>query len=203
MEKRLTNKESLSIINEMISQARNNFQKDSALPSIIAGYCVAGVAILNFILLFVMPHPEYSFHVWWLMVPMWVVIKIANRKQEQKTLMKTHIDNIVGKMWQAYGYSIIISLLSIFGLTFALDSWLLPALITPTLFMLTGLVQYITGTAFRFRPYIYGGIIFWVGALLAVAVYFTNASAFQFIILALCMILGFVIPGYKANKKGE
>lgn len=203
MEKNLTGNDSLNIINEMISQARSNFQKDAALPSIIAGYCVAAVASLNFVLLFVLSNPGYSFHVWWLMVPMWVVLAIVGKSQDKKTLVKTHIDRIVEQMWKAYGYAIIVSLLSIFGLCAALGTWLPAALITPTLLMLTGFTQYVTGTACRFRPYIFGAYVFWIGALLAVAVYFTPMSGFQFLILALCMLGGFVIPGHKANKKGE
>ena len=203
MEKDLTTQKSLSIINEMILQARNNFQQKSATKSIIAGYCVAAVALLNFALLFILPHPQYSFHIWWLMIPMSIVLTVIDRKNDRKKIVKTHIDSVIGKMWGAFGYSVIATLLVIFVSVFTFQSWTITAIITPSILILTGLAQYTTGAAFRFRPYTYGGIVFWIGALLTVGTYCIGKSEIQFIILALCMILGFVIPGYKANKKGE
>ena len=202
MEKNLTGNDSLTLISEMISQARNNFQKGAGLPLLVAGYWVAATALVNYALLYIMPHPAYSFHIWWTMIIMWMVLAIIGRKQDKQSLVKTHIDVIVSKLWKAYGYSIVVALASIFGVCFALGSWVVAALITPFLLLLTGLTQYVTGATCRFRPYTISAFIFWAGALLSVALYFTPYGNLHFIVLALCMITGFVVPGHMANKKG-
>ena len=64
-------------------------------------------------------------------------------------------------------------------------------------------MQYVTGIACRSHAYTVGGYIFWLGALLCVVAFFINGSQLQFVILALSMIFGFIVPGYKANKRRE
>ena len=66
METKFTEQESLVIINEMINRTRNNIQKGSANSMIYNGYAVAFTAILNFILLLLLPEADrnWSFSVW-------------------------------------------------------------------------------------------------------------------------------------------
>lgn len=203
MENNLNERESLKIINEMISQARNNFQARSANTTIIAGYTVAIVAIATYILIQVLPHPEMANHLWWIMLPMAIYLQIIGRRQNKKANVKTHIDIVIGKIWLAFLYSTIVTMIVIFGSIFAIREWSLALLITPFILVMTGLAQYVTGSVCRFRPYTIGGYVFWIGALLCVVSYFTGSGSIQLIILAVVMLLGFVIPGYKAKKKGE
>ena len=51
METKLTGQGRLKIISEMIKQAKTNIQKESTDTIIFVGYCVALIAILNFIFL--------------------------------------------------------------------------------------------------------------------------------------------------------
>lgn len=203
MENIINERESLKIINEMISQARNNFQSRSANTTIIAGYTVAIVAVATYVLMQLLPQPAMANHLWWIMLPMGILLQLAGRRQDRGAIVKTHIDIIIGKIWRAFFYSTIITMIVIFGSIFAIQNWSLAILITPFILIMTGLAQYITGSVCRFRPYTIGGYIFWIGALLSVASYFTGSGSIQLIILAVVMILGFVIPGYKAKKKGE
>jgi len=44
----------------------------------------------------------------------------------------------------------------------------------------------------------------WLGALTCIALMWTpEPIIFQLLIMAICMFLGFVIPGYKLNKLAE
>lgn len=203
MEKKLNEKESLELINEMISQARFNLHEKSGLSTIIAGCAVAFVALLNFVLLYSLPNLYLSFHVWWLMIPLSMINGFIGRRIDRGLIVKTHIDRIVGSVWRGFGYSIIVFLIAIFGLVFITKLWVLTIVITPVILILVGLAQYATATACRFKPYFYGSFIFWGGALLCLVSYLLEQGNFQFIILALCMILGFVIPGFIANKRAK
>ena len=203
METRLTEQDSLKIINEMIEQTKNNIQKGSANTMIFAGYCVALTAILNFILMsinFVAFHPSW---VWLLMLPMTIGCLMMGSKKEKNAMVKTHVDKIVSKIWFAFMISIACLLITIFSFAILFKAPIIFLLITPTILILTGLAQYITAVSIRFDLFFTGAYIFWLGALLCLVCAALNYGGLQFIILAVCMIVGFVIPGYKLNSKAN
>lgn len=204
MEKNFTEQDSLRLINEMITQARDNIQKGAANYMIRAGYSVAIIAIANIILIHVLPNPNMAFWVWSLMFPYFIIEKILGRKSDKQTLVKTHIDKIIGNIWEAFAYSVAILLVIIFGMGYIFKVYYFVILITPTILILMGLAQYITAAASRFKPFYWGVIAFWCGALLCmITLIVYKSSEIQFIILAICMIIGFVIPGHILNSKAK
>ena len=207
METKLTEQESLNIINEMIIQARNNVQKGSANSIIYNGYAVAFVAILNFILIHILPVPlkNWAFSAWWLMIPSYFIDKSIKNRVDRSKIVKTHIDSIVSTIWQGFGISICVLLAILFSLSLAYHTWHYFAVITPIIMIMTALAEFGMAKAYRFKPFFWGAIGFWIGAM--ICCFFTyfvlKDGALQFLILAACMILGFVVPGYKVNKLGE
>lgn len=203
MEKNFTEQDSLRLINEMISQARNNFQKGSTSSSIFCGYVVAATALANYILLNTMENPNQSFWIWFMMIPMTIIATIISKRYRQNATVKTHIDKIVSYTWTAFAISVGILLLSIYGTAVAMKVSFLGILITPVILIMMGAAQFITSIACRFKPYLYGAFIFWVGALGCTISYLLGKSDIQFIILGMCAILGLCIPGHIANRKSE
>jgi hypothetical protein len=204
METKLSEQESLNIINEMISQARNNVQKGSANSLIYNGYAVAFVAILNFIIFKILRNSgkNWSFSVWWLMIPSYFIDRYVKSKIDRSAIVKTHIDSIVRTLWNGFGISICVLLTILFTMALVYDTWHYFAVITPIIMIMTALTEFGMAKACRFKPFFWGAIGFWAGAILCC--FFTyivfKKFALQFIILALCMILGFVIPGNQLNK---
>ena len=203
METKLTEQDSLRIINEMIAQTKNNIQQGSADTIIFAGYCVAGTAILNFILSYLRFGGFNSSWVWLLMIPMTIGCVLISKKNRKKAVLKTHVDNIVSKIWFAFLISVICILVSIFGYSTIFKTSLLCILITPTILILMGLAQYVTAVSIRFEPFLKGAYTFWIGSILCIICSALGYDLLQFIILALCMIIGFVLPGYKLNSKAN
>ncbi|MCL2098793.1 MAG: hypothetical protein FWH23_08580 [Bacteroidales bacterium] len=206
MEPKFTEKESLSLINEMIAQARNNFQKGAGTSFIFYGYMVAFTALLNVVLLQVLPNPYLSFHVWWLMAPAGFVNRCIEKKLRSQAMLKTHIDSIIKTTWRGFAFAVVLLLIVIFGYGIAQKNHLLFVLITPMIMIMTGIAEYVTAKACRFKPVETGAYILWAGALACLASYvFCSCCSgiIQFFILALCMILAFVVPGYKMNKMAK
>lgn len=201
MEKNFSEQDSLKLINEMISQARNNFQKGRSNSSIFCGYVVAATAFANFILIYTMENPYQSYWIWLTMIPMMMISGAIARKHLKQSTVRTHIDKIVSGIWNAFAISIGILLLSIYGTAYAIQSSYLGILITPVILAMMGAAQYTTSVAFRFKPYLYGALIFWGGALVCVGCYLLKEFSIQFIILGICAILGLCVPGHIANKK--
>lgn len=204
MEKDFTQQESLKLINEMINQAKNNVQKGAADSMILWGYATAIVAIANFVLLHTLDKPYMSFHIWWAMILVGIISAILNRRKEKSEIVKTHIDRIVSSAWNGFAISNIIFLISVFGIIYLTNSWVITWIIMPVILSIMGLAQYVTAIACRYKLFLYAACIFWGGALVClISFYIHPQSDIQFIILAACMILGLAIPGHMLNKKAH
>lgn len=204
MEKNLTEQDSLRLINEMITQAKNNVQKGAADSMILWGCATAVIAIGNIILLHVLTPAYLSFHIWWAMILVGIVSAIMNHRKDKTTIVWTHIDKIVSSAWTGFVISNIVFLIIIFGTIKLTESWAMTWVITPVILTLVGLAQYVTATACRYKLFFYAAAIFWGGAIVCLISFFIFPTSYiQFFILAACMILGMVIPGYMLNKKAK
>jgi hypothetical protein len=207
MDTNLNHEQSLTLINEMIAQARNNFQKGSGTGFIFHGYSVACTALLNIALVFLLPHPHQSFWVWWLMLPAWLIDRfIIDRKRDKEALVKTHIDKIIKAAWSGFGIAVVILLMAVFGYGIAQKSANIFILITPLIMIMVGISEFITGVACRFALLKRGAYVMWGGALACLAAYVCWPSwsfVSHMLIMALCMILAFVVPGYQMNKMAK
>ncbi|MDR1983749.1 MAG: hypothetical protein LBQ28_02855 [Prevotellaceae bacterium] len=206
---KFTEQESLSVINEMIERARNNVQKGSGTFMIFWGYMVAIAALLNIILAYwlasISKPTNLSFHIWWIMTPAWIVSFILKYRRGKLSIVKTHIDTIISAVWTAFGFSILIFLTIIFVLAYSTKQYNYFYLINPIIMLITGVGEFITAKSCRFRPFLYGAVAMWIGSLactLAI-ILVSDKIVMQFSVLAICMILGFVIPGYQLNKKAK
>ncbi|MDR2954798.1 MAG: hypothetical protein LBV43_06940 [Prevotella sp.] len=202
MESKFNEQESLQLINQMINQAKSNLQTTSSSSLIFWGYTVSLAAILNFILMHVLNHSYDSFHVWWLMVPATIISLIMEKNRKKKALVTTHLDNIIASVWLGFLISVITLLLTSCGLVFTVKSWNIVLVITPIILTLMGLAQFATAAACKYKPFYYSAYIFWGGAIFCMLSFLIlNRGDVQFIILAVCMILGFCIPGHIINRK--
>jgi hypothetical protein len=199
MEKTLNERESLRLINEMIVQTRDNVRKGDGNFMIAAGYIVAALAILDFILLHVLDKPYMAHWVWALMLPYFIVSQLAAKAKARSQAVKTYADAVVAAVWTAFGYSVFLCLAVIFWAAYALGTWQPTVLITPVILSMTGLAQFVTARACRYKPFLYGAVIFWLGTPLSILF----MDKFHLIILAACIILGFVIPGHNLNRKAK
>jgi hypothetical protein len=208
MNTKLTEKESLAVIGEMIDRARNNVKKGSANSLIYNGYAVAFVAVLNYILLHVLDDKNMSFTVWWLMIPSAFINYFLRRKINRSAMVKTQIDEIIGYIWKGFGFSLVVLLIILFSMAYLNPyikyTWIYFALITPIIMIMMAMAEFGMAKACCYRPFYWGAIFFWIGALLCLLSYIIlKRGDVQFIILAVCMIAGFVIPGYSLNKKAK
>jgi hypothetical protein len=198
MEKKFDEQDSLRLISEMITQARRSFQKGSGNGIILWGYSIAVLGILNFVLLQWTP---YAPSVWLLTVPLFIGHYIYEWRKGTQALAKNGINEMIGNVWLAFFVSLIL-LVAMFGMMAALfDMPLFYALISPVAITLSGLCLFISGKIMRFRPFVYGAFIFWLGGIISIAIIpILKLQSPQLLILAACMLLGFVIPGHLLNR---
>jgi hypothetical protein len=206
METKFTEQQSLEVITEMINRARNNVRKGSANNMVYNGFAVAFVAIANFLLLHFLPeaYKNYSFHIWWLMAPSGFVDLIIKRKFQREAIVKTHIDSFISQLWRGFSISTVILIVTILSLCYTFHVSLIALLITPGIMIMVALVEFGMAKICNFKPFFWGAIAFWTGSLLCLFPYCVlKRGDLHFLILAACMILGFVIPGYILNKSAK
>jgi len=198
MEKNFNHEESLALINEMINRARNNVQKEKG-HSIFWGYLIACTAIANSILLHVLDNPNYSFWVWLIMIPGYAVSYFMYRRTDRKAFVKTHIDKIGDIIWKGYGIGVAVFIFSIFFFAFQNNDFKVLSLINTIILVMVGICEFATACIYRYKSLYLSAILFWAGAIVCVCL----PVDVQFIVLALCMVLGFVVPGHILNYKAK
>jgi hypothetical protein len=209
MKNEMNEQDSLRLIADMIAQAKERFQKRNGNSIILWGYAIMILALANFVLLKVLDseHATLSYCVWIATIFLFAGGYAAEARKAKKACVKNHIDNLVGNVWSAYFISNMVVLTSTFMLAIALRAYhgaTLFLLIMPAIMTLTGLSLFVNGRAYRFRPFLYGAICLWLGALLSgVVVAVWKDQSLQFLVLALCMIAGFILPGHLLNRNSR
>ena len=202
MDTQFSEKDSLRVINEMISQAKSNFQRGSLTVVLFWGYLISAIAIANFVLLQILNKPQQSFWVWCITLLGLVASMLIQRKADRSAIVKTHIDTIVKYTWFGFGIAVVIFFISLWILRMQFNVPFIFVTITPVIMLMCGMAQFITATACRYKTYYWGAATFWLGALVCVAttVIFKKTD-YQFLILAAAMVISFIIPNHILNSK--
>ena len=200
MESKLTEQESLQMITQIIHQAKNNFRKGVGNIAMFWGYLVAFEALLCFAINLLLPGIQSAW-VWLLGIPGLFVSYLMSKKIKREAIVKTHIDQIVSSIWIAFILSIVVLQLAFWAVCYHFETGHHFSMITTVTLLFTGAAQFTTGKAYRFQPFVYGGYIFWLGA--TVCLFILPQTSIHLLVLAVCMIFGHIIPGWKLNQKAE
>lgn len=199
MERDFNHEKSLSLINEMISQARNNVKMEGTYSMIYWGYVTAAIAVVNCVLLHTLSNPNQSFWIWFLMFPAGLGSYFIERRANRKALVKTHIDKIGSMVWYGFLISFVVFELVIHGAGFRLENSQIFILSTPILMIMVGMGQFVSACIYRHKMWYAIAALTWTGAI---ACAFLDVDM-QFIIFAACMIIGFVVPGHILNHQAK
>ena len=199
MESNLSEQESLQLITQMVQQAQNNFRKGAGDITIFWGCVIAFIALAHFALAFVIGNQ--SAIVWSLILPGWIVSSIMQKKKDRSAIVKTHIEQIINFTWIMVGLSCGMLQLAFWSMYYYFNMFQQFTMEAPVVLIISGIALFISGIAYRFRPYVIGGIIFWLGAIVCLAI--LPQMLYHLLIMAICMIIGYIIPGMKFNKQAK
>lgn len=204
MEKKFNEQESLQLITEMIAQTRNNFRKENAFSYIFIGYSLAVISLLNAILLHVLTPSYMANWAWALIIPVIFISFYKNSRDAKNAKVHTHIESIISGIWIGFMWSLLIVFMLLFGFSYIMENSIFMLLVTPLALALTGLGQFATAIACRYKPFLWGAVTFWLGALACMLYYyFMREGSGQYVIFAACIIIGFIVPGHMLNSKAE
>jgi hypothetical protein len=191
MDAKLTEQQSLKIIQEMIATSRNNL-KDNSFFYLLWGWLVLAASLSHFILLQV--GWEYAFLPWpVLMLTGTIVSVVAGYRLGRKSRVISHVDKMIIYLWYAF-FAVVMIVIAM-----ALMNKIMWVSTYPVIISLYGLGTFVSGGALKFRPLIIGGIACWV---IAVVAFFVPPS-FVLLLTGLSVILAYLIPGYllKSQEK--
>lgn len=183
-DKKLTEKESLELISQMIRATKDNMEKGSGNLFLIWGYLSTFVALMIYTV-WITTGNHLIFWAWWL-IPIigYPAILYMNRKKEKR--VKTDIDRIISHIWIVAGVCAIVS--PIVSLFVQMPILFIEALIINMTVAMTGLI-------IRYKLISISGVI---GIALSYCLLFV-AYQYQILIFAGMFVVLMVIPGHVLN----
>jgi hypothetical protein len=214
-DKPISEKESLALIATMINKARNSYH-DTGMSAMMWGAVIAFCSLEKFAELTF--HYRLPFDIYLLtLVAIIPQVLISVREKKQRTV-KSYDDAYMDYIWLGFGISIMLMIfvlnvmwsyfeplseeyLAISGKS---SGFQLYEFTGPLFLILYGIPTFVTGTACKFKPMLWGGLLCWASCIIAS---FTRAQI-DLLLVALSAIMAWFIPGiimmrdYKAAKKG-
>ncbi|MEJ7737676.1 MAG: hypothetical protein WKF97_09640 [Chitinophagaceae bacterium] len=179
--------ESLQLIRNMIEKTRQGFSGSSHY-FLIWGWATLLALLGQFVLKAIFKNP-YHYHVWWISVLCFVITMLLQRNERRRLKVKTYVGEGMGYLWTGLGITFFVFCLLFFRL-----GWqnCYPFFIT-----LYGVGTYVSGKILQFQPLVWGGIICWM--LAAIAVWFSMDE--QMLFAAGAILISYIIPGHLLRIK--
>lgn len=179
-DRKLTEKESLELISQMIRETRENIEKRVAYPFLIWGYLTVIVSVIVWYVL--SETGNYQWNWLWLALPLigWPLNFLIGKKSEKATV--TYMDRIIGNIWVVIGIAVLLV---------GIVSWLL----NDVLFIIALLLSIgttLTGWVIKYKPIGRAGVI---SVLLSFALIFVPGVN-QLLVFAVLFVVMMIIPGH-------
>lgn len=183
------NEKKLALISEMIASSRNRLSEDG-FHVIFWGVLLVLSCLAQYIMIRFLNLTHQSNYVWLIMPLIGTPVSLwYGFKQSKTQRVKTYIDEFYGYIWLGFWISLLcVSLLSI-----AYHH-------SPTSFILVtmGFAVFVAGVILKFKPLIFGAIVFWISSFLY---FYVGESGAQLLVFALSVILGYIVPGLLLRKE--
>lgn len=185
MKDQLTHEQSLSLITEMISQAKRNVARGGGSNQILLwGWTIAFANFGHYTLDYLGFGAPYM--IWLITIPAAIASAVMGVKMRQSGVVG-HIDRVYGKVWLAAGVGIVISLVMMQKIGFNHNGIIL---------VIAGMGMFITGSLLKFRPIVWGSFLLWVAAIIS----FNLPIMQQYLLSGTAIMLGYLVPGYMLKK---
>lgn len=182
-------KESLQLIESMISKAQNRFGENGHLY-LLWGWVILVCSLTSFISVYFFGNFKNLMYVWMLIIPTIIYQSIYLARVKKSTTVRTYTDEINGYVWLVF---VIMGFLV--GVIIGKSGH--PELFNPFFLLLYGMPTFLSGVILKFVPLRIGAVTCWVLALVSVFIPYE----FSFLLLALAVITTWIIPGYLLRSR--
>ncbi|MEI9958064.1 MAG: hypothetical protein WDM90_17570 [Ferruginibacter sp.] len=179
---KMTEQESLKLINEMIGKAKRSYITTGA-ASMVWGILIVICSLLTWYQVYT--KTDFGFDVWLLVFLALIPQIYFSLIEKKKKNFVSHDEKTMTVVWTTF--AICVFILSFYNGKFGDNN----GKVTALFMMLYGIPTFITGGIFNFKPMILGGIICWV---LAVVSMYTDMAT-DMLFMAACGLFAWLIPG--------
>ncbi len=182
-------KDSLQLIEGMISKAQNRFNENGHLY-LLWGWTIVICSSVSFISVYFKNNYGNLMYIWMLtwVVLIYQAIYLARRKKRES--VKTYTSEINGYVWMVF---------AIMGALFSLVMFRKghPELLNTVILILYGMPTFLSGIILKFFPLRIGAFCCWLLAVLSVFI----PAEFTFLLLTLAVVAAWIIPGYLLRSR--
>ncbi len=214
-EKQLTEKESLSLITEMINKAKSSYHT-TGVGAIMWGALIALCALVK------LSEIQFSYQLpfdIYLLTLLAIIPQIfITVKEKRARKVKTYDDIYMDYLWLGFGITIFLMILivnSVFHvwepvsteynkLTGHAATFHFYEFISPLFLILYGMPTFVTGAACKFKPMLWGGLLCWASCVITI---YTTVKV-DLLLTAFSAVFAWLIPGiimerdYRKAKRG-
>lgn len=179
-ERKLTEKESLELISQMIRETRDHMERRVAYPFLIWGYLTVTLSVIVWYVL--VKTGDYHWNGLWLSLPLigWPLSWALGRKEEKG--MATYMDRVIRSIWVVIG--VVVLLVGI--LAFRVENVLF------IIALLLSIGTTLTGWVIKYKPIGLAGTV----SILLSFVFLFVPGVNQLLVFALLFVVMMVIPGH-------
>ncbi len=177
-------KDSLQLIESMISKAQNRFNENGHLY-LLWGWVVLLCSIVSFVSIYFFSNFKNLMFIWMLTIPTVIYQMIYLARKKKSETVRTYTDEITNFVWVVF---VVMGFLV--GIIIGRSGH--PELFNPLILMLYGMPTFLSGVILKFVPLRIGAISCWVLALVSVFIPYQ----FSFLLLGLAVITTWIVPGY-------
>jgi hypothetical protein len=189
MDQEMTPAQSLKVIEDMIGQAKRSFHRQSYY-FLLWGVLLIAAMLFNYVMVL---NGNANGGLAWPAVGILggILSFIHGSREGRRVHVATMMDRVIMWLWMAF----VVTLLTTMIASGTSDQ----AMPMGSILVLTGLPTFTTGQLMRFRPLIFGGILFWV---LGAVCYFVPQSVMVWLYIG-AMVFGYMVPGLMLKRQED
>lgn len=187
-EKTLSPRESLDVILKAISSTKNSIRSNS-FYFLLWGWLIA-IASFGFFIM------KFYFNAWFhfVLFPILAfiagVITLVRYSRKRTVSTESYVSHFLSRMWAVLGIAFIMSVF--INVSHGEGPF------TYTM-MLAGIGTLVSGWVMKFRPLVFGGVLFLVGSLASVYV----SLEYKALLQGIAVVAGYLVPGYLLKNAAE
>ena len=187
-EKQLTPQESMEVILRAISRTKSGIRANS-FYFMLWGWLIA-IASFAFFVLSVFFHFRLHFVPFPILGAVGGIITIVHYSRRRVVATESYVTHFLSRMWMVLG----VAFLMVVFINVSHGQ----APFTYTL-LLAGIGTTVSGSVMKFKPLIFGGILFLVACLVSVYV----SPEYKSLLQGIAVVAGYLVPGYLLNNAEE
>lgn len=201
-EKKLTEKESLELIAQMINSSKQKMEVGNGNQFLYWGYCTAILSVILFSLIKLTDSLIWTWG-WMLLFGVWPLI--SYKKKQKPAAVVTYTDKVISRVWQVMGWMFGFTFITSGIVEFILYQQANFVIMLPLSLLYCGIGVSITGIIIQERWMIYSPVIAFIFCIymLTILLHHNSLSIIYYLYFGFSFIIMMIIPGHILNYKAK